>query len=216
MNLDEYRTMYPGDAEAPGWAAIDAALKTVYPHQVPLHFAPRVRAIFGGPDPLDGISAYRTGAGRDAHWHFVTYGFSNLYYDENAAGGDFSGKGFELTMRLLHERGEAGPPAWAMNMLQNIARYVFNSGRGFEPGHYMPANGPLRLGPPTALMGAAFAIDPELGVIETPHGEVKFLQLFGVTQDELDRMKNVDRDAVAVLDEHRRTNPLLITDMTRS
>lgn len=39
-----------------------------------------------------------------------------------------SGFGFELTMRLKREAGETGPPTWPAELLQALARYVFQSG----------------------------------------------------------------------------------------
>ena len=44
----------------------------------PLHYAALVKWRFGGNDPLDGISIYDGGS----YWHFVTYGFSELYEKE--------------------------------------------------------------------------------------------------------------------------------------
>jgi len=43
----------------PGWDAINAALEPHYGDQEPLHWGTIVRWPMGGPDPLDGLSAYR-------------------------------------------------------------------------------------------------------------------------------------------------------------
>ena len=64
---------------APGWAAIDAALAPIYGEREPLHYAPPLHMAAGGNDPLDGISVYV----RDDHFHFVTYGFTELYQKES-------------------------------------------------------------------------------------------------------------------------------------
>jgi len=40
-----------------------------------------------------------------------------------------SGFGFELTMRLKREPADTGPPTWPAELLQALARYVFQSGR---------------------------------------------------------------------------------------
>lgn len=215
MDLETYRSRWPEEASSPGWDVIDSALAAVYGDQTPKHYAPALHAALGGPDPIDGISLYRSTAGGVAHLHLVTYGFSQLYYDEALLGKPYSRFGFELTLRLRQDPADDEMPSWAINMAQNIARYVFKSGRWFEPGHCMPANGPLKIGDPTALVGVAFDIDPELGVIETPHGEVQFLQMFGITQAELDRMKAGEIDVRGLLAEHRATNPLLVTDLAR-
>ncbi|WP_282179860.1 suppressor of fused domain protein [Maribacter stanieri] len=58
--------------------------------------------------------------------------------------------------------------------MNNLARYVFKSGKWFEENHILPANGPIRLNTDTKIAGFVFALDPELGTIETPHGEVAF------------------------------------------
>jgi len=209
MNLEEYKSTYSSDDGAPGWDAIDTALDALYPNQEPKHYGTAIKHMLGGPDPIDGFSIFTA----DNHVHLVTYGFSNLYYDEEFVGEDFSKYGFELTMRLSLEEHE---PYWAMNMIQNIARYVFESGKWFEAGHYMPANGPIKLESETELVGLAFDIDPELKSIETPHGVVEFLQIFGLTQKELDQIFEVDKNAQKILSKHKEQNPLLITDLNRS
>lgn len=45
------------------------------------------------------------------------------------AGGP-SGFGFELTFRLKREIGETAPPTWPAELMQGLARYVFQSGKG--------------------------------------------------------------------------------------
>jgi suppressor of fused len=81
----------------------------------------------GGPDPLEGLSVYRN-PGPPPHWHFVTYGFSELY-EKAGQDSDLSGYGFELTFRLAAGE-EAEPPAWALNLLQNLGCYAFETGAG--------------------------------------------------------------------------------------
>jgi len=39
-----------------------------------------------------------------------------------------SGFGFELTFRLKREMGETAPPTWPAELMQGLARYVFQSG----------------------------------------------------------------------------------------
>ena len=114
------------DTDTPGWDAINAALAPLYAGQEPRHFGTALPYTLGGQDPLDGISVYWADA-PVPHWHYITYGFSELYAKESSDA-DASGYGFELTFRLAAEAGEnAGstPPVWPMNLLQNLARYVF-------------------------------------------------------------------------------------------
>ena len=39
-----------------------------------------------------------------------------------------SGFGFELTFRLKKQAGETSPPSWPAELLQSLARYVFQTG----------------------------------------------------------------------------------------
>ena len=104
-----------------------------------------------------------------------------------------------------------------MNVMQNLARYVFESKKWFEAYHFIPANGPIRLECDTKLVGIAFAPDPQLGTIETPNGEVAFLQMVGITQKELDWLyEDPTTDRVEeLINKMRGDNPLLITDLKR-
>jgi suppressor of fused-like protein len=56
------------------------------------------------------------------HWHYVSFGLSNIHGDANAPNGP-SGLGFELTFRLKG-RLEGIPPAWPVDLLQKLARYI--------------------------------------------------------------------------------------------
>lgn len=216
MNLSQYRELYGGDSEgAPGWDAIESRLKEEYGSQEPRHWATVVKAMLGGPDPLDGISAYQSQAGGISHLHFCTYGYSELYYNEEAVGKDCSGFGFEMTFRLASPLPPKEEPNWVLNLFQNLARYVFESGKCFGEYHWIPANGPIRLEYETDIVGLAFALDPELPVIESPHGRVEFIQAFGITSAELTSLKVKSRSCRQIIEEQRRLNPMLVTDLAR-
>lgn len=215
MTPENYKTLFAED-DAVGWLAIDQQLEKVYGKIEPRHYAPPLHFIAGGNDPLDGTSIYD----REHpvfHRHIISYGMSELYYDLEKAGGTYSKWGFEFTFRLAPYSGDAGDPGWAIQMMNNLARYVFNSKKWFEPYHFVPANGPIRLNTDTDIVGLAFVTDPELGRIETPHGEVTFLQMVGLTTAEVERLKkNPTTDEVEkLINEMRVDNPLLITDLTR-
>jgi suppressor of fused-like protein len=198
-------------SETPGWDAIDAALERRYPGVEPRHLATILKWSLGGPDPLDGISFYPR-LEPVPHWHAVSYGMSELY-DKQSDNPDESGWGFEFTFRIRRDPAEAEPPVWAANFLQNLARYVYQSGNWFEPNHHMDLNGPIALDRPTLIRAVAFAEDPELGTIETPNGTVQFLQVVGITSDEYAATQAWSvRDFLALL---ARRIPLLVTDLDR-
>ncbi|GIE83177.1 hypothetical protein Aph02nite_91270 [Actinoplanes philippinensis] len=165
----------------------------------------------GGGNPLDGVSFYP----RTDHWHLVGYGMSELYArDEDAEETEESGWGFELTFRIARDPGDDEPPMWAADLLQWLARYVYSTGNWFEPGHHLDANGPISPDRPTAMTALAFAEDPELGAIGTPHGRLQFLQVVGLTGDEYEAARRWDTQGVLGL-LAARDNPLLITDPDR-
>jgi Suppressor of fused protein (SUFU) len=217
MTLDEYRAAFSEDGEdVPGWNAIDARLAEFYPGVEPEHFGTIIKYMLGGPDPLDGISRYNSKSGGIPHQHIVSYGFSELYYNEEAAGQDFSKYGFELTFRLKPFAADIKENIWPGNLMQNLARYVFESGNWFDDYHWMPANGPIRSDTDTLITGLIFIIDPELGIIDTPHGNIQFLQIVGVTDDEIIAIKDKSITAQEVIKRLRKDNPFLITDLERT
>jgi len=170
-------------SNAPGWDAIDATLRAVYGRQQAWHWRTIRTLSQGGNDPLDGISAYRVD-GQKPHWHYISYGMSELYAKESADKLR-SGWGFEFTLRLARQPEEKQPPAWPLQLLQNLARYVAQTGHVFQPGDHMDLNGPIAAGADTMLRAAMFAADPLLAAIDTLNGRVTFVQVVGVTLDEL-------------------------------
>ena len=215
MTLDEYRQQF-SEGDAPGWKAIDRRLEEFYPGVEPVHFLAQLHASLGGNDWLNGISLYRwRTADGTWHYHYVTYGFSTLFYDEEAVGGEWSGFGFELTFRLKPFHADQENPGWVVGLFQNIARYVFRTGNGFDDFHAVPANGPIRLETDTEIVGLTFVTDPILGVIDTPHGKVKFLQAIGITTAELQAMRENTLRPADLVPQLREADPLLVTDLER-
>ncbi|RZJ71816.1 suppressor of fused domain protein [Flavobacterium sp.] len=217
MDKNAYEKTFTED-DAVGWLAIDAALEKIYGEKESRHYGPLcgVHFVAGGTDPIDGASIYDSEK-QEFHHHIVSYGMSELYYDPEKAEGEFSKWGFEFTMRIKPFEDDKTDPLWAVQVMNNLARYVYDSGKWFEENHFIPANGPIRLNTETEITGLVFAQDPELGKIETPHGEVSFLQLVGITSNEVERLKaNRTQDEVAkLIAELRVGNPLLITDLGR-
>ncbi|AWL77553.1 riboflavin biosynthesis protein [Capnocytophaga canimorsus] len=222
LTEEQYKQKYPEDDASPGWDAIDRTLEKVYGNTEPRHYGTIIKYMLGGEDPLDGISIYDN-AEQQFHRHIVSYGMSELYYSPESVGNEFSGWGFEFTFRIIPFVGDKdadkakNEPYWAMNLMQNLAKYVFNSKKWFEAYHFIPANGPIRLDSDTKLVGIAFVPDPQLGVIETPHGEVSFLQMVGLTQEELDWLWQDPKTSRVeeLVNKMREDNPLLITDLAR-
>ena len=199
---------------APGWDAIDTALTAVHGTTPPAHVA--YDPPMGLSNNLQGCSAYPA----DGHWHYVSYGLSELYEPDAGDDPEISGWGFELTMRVRATPGEP-TPEWPFVMINEIAKQV-NSG-GIRP---LATGGRIDLraaitgypnvpgAPATGLTVYALTLDPQLGEITTPNGLVAFLQLVGVTGVEKEEM--LGSSTAQVLDRLATEDPLLITDPARA
>lgn len=194
----------------PGWDAINAVLKPIYQDREPLHYGTVIPSALGGPDPIHGISAYSRGD--PEHWHIVTFGFTELW-DKESDDPAVSGYGFELSIRIRKSPAEDKPPNWALNFLQNLGRYVFETGNCFDVGHHMSLNGPICAGSDTAIRAIAFAEDPELGEFSSSNGKAHFVQIVGITEDELALLK--EWDTRAFLQEYASVDRMLLTDLDR-
>jgi suppressor of fused-like protein len=162
----------------------------------------------GAAAPLAEVAASRV-EGPPPHWHLVTYGLSELDAKESDRA-EVSGWGFELTLRLVW--GD-DTPDWAVDLLTSLAAYVWETGHPFAPGHHLDLAGPLQLGSRTDLRAGLVVRDRPLGTLEGPYGSVEFLQLVGLTADELELCRAWStRGVVGML---ATGNPLLVTDLAR-
>ena len=178
------KTQEPQEPPAYGWDAITKRFEQLYPGQTnPRHYGTLISYRLGGSDPLDGISIYDGGD----FWHFVTYGLSDLYEKNAEDDPEWSGAGFELTMKLKKlpwvDESEIKNIA---GVLQSLARYAFSSQRGFKPYEYIwtKQESGFDLQGKSGLTGFATLPD-EAGTIETPHGKVDFICVVGLTDKEL-------------------------------
>jgi hypothetical protein len=190
---------------APGWDAIDAVLIELYGPLKPRHvgYVPGVHLGSG----LQGCSAYPL----DGHWHYVTYGLTELYEKDPDGDPAISGWGYELTMRVSGPSTEA--PAWPFNLLEAIARDTRTRGVAYMPGDRLHPGGPITGAAGSRLVSMAFAPDAVLPSTSSVNGAFSFHQVVGITAEEADEMKSSSTQVV--LDRMRSTNPLLITDASR-
>lgn len=200
------------DAEGPGLAALQAHVDRIDGGPPAAQFFPRDPRRFEGGGPLHAVSVHRIED--PPHWHLVTYGLSELFVKESPDH-DVSGWGIELTMRLSRDdRDDNGkPPAWASDLLANLAAYMWQSGHHFALGDHVDLRGPIRLDADTAITAAAVTTDTELETVRGPFGRVEFLQLVGLTADELELCRVWRTDAVVAL--LAEADPLWVIDLSR-
>ena len=193
-----------------GWDAIEQALKDVYPEQEPEHFAPEVPANLGGNDPLDGISVYFDES--NGFYHYVSYGLTELHQKESD-NDEISGWGFELTFKLKSNLKLNNTPKWPINLLQQIAKVVFDKGVEFDEYHSL-SSGPIT-SEESSIKGLLFVLDNQLGERNSQYGKFKFLQIFGLTENEFDGITDKIIDRRELIKNEIIKNPLLITDINR-
>lgn len=150
-----------------------------------------------------------------------------------------SGMGFELSFRLAKTPAIAvpagggdeapapqatgvvvdRPPTWPANLLQSLARYVFQTGNRLCAGDNVPWGKSLDQQQPTSsIQHMLIAPDPQLPRAQTPFGCVDFCQIVGVTGAELEQASRWNGNGVCQL--LRKATGTggewLITDMQRS
>jgi len=198
---------------APGWDAIDDVFENLYPGQEPSHFGTdlHARAVFGGDQYLDGYSIYQAAHG---YKHIVTYGMTELYTEEKAFGGEWSKWGYEMTIKLKEESHD--DCMWSLDMLSNLARYTYTQNRFFEPLQYISGNGTsLHIGVESNITALLVVSDTEAAGVDTVHGRVDFIQLVGITEKELEVLKEDSTKAAELVEKMKWDNPYLVTDMNR-
>lgn len=214
MTKEEYIKRMNEDHEwAPGWDVIEEEFSRLYPGQNPNHYATSMpsRAIFGGDEYLDGFSIYTNAKG---YQHIVTFGMTELYSDAEAFGEEYSGWGYEMTMKLREDSPE--DCMWAVNMLSNLARYTYKSKRFFEHGQFIQGNGTsLHIGTDSLITAAITVDDTTAKEQNSVHGKVGFIQIVGITEAELTALKEDHRNILKLIDLMKKDNPEMITDMKR-
>lgn len=192
-------------ASALGWDAIEAAFDKRYPSQKPRHWAHggvmRMHDMNNPPEnPLDGVSIYD---GED-HWHYVSFGMSDLYTQESEDA--WSGFGYEFTFRLAKDA-QDDPPLWPIDVMVSLARAQYQ-GSEFGPGQTIKT-GPIDGDENTALDALLLVEDPGFELLETPHGKLVLLQLVGI--ENAVRERALESGVDGVIEAIKTANPDFVT-----
>ena len=215
MTVEEFKKKVENDPEwAPGWEVIDKEFDRLYPSQTPKHYATNLvsRAVFGGDNYLDGYSIYSSPKG---YKHIVTYGMTELYVDEKALGGEWNKWGYEMTIKLNEETDE--DCLWAIDMLSNLARYTYTQERFFQPYEYIAGGGTsLHMGVESNITALLTIPDTEAQTQNTLYGKTEFIQLVGITENELQALIKDHNNAYKLYELMKKDNPDFVTDMNRT
>jgi suppressor of fused-like protein len=87
-----------------------------------------------------------------------------------------SGFGFELTFRLKREDSDSSPPTWPAELMQGLARYVFQTGNILCPGDHVSWHVPLDNGE-SRLQHMLMAEDPQMSPVVSQCGKTQFVQV---------------------------------------
>jgi len=119
-----------------------------------------------------------------------------------------------MTIKLKEESND--DCLWAIKILANLARYTYTKDRFFELMLFIVRNGmSIHFGMKSAITALLVVNDTEAKSIETFLGKVDFLQLIGITQRELNVLKEDYTQVSKFVENMKRENPNLVTDMKR-
>lgn len=194
--------------------AIDNAMVALHGPQEPKHWLlDSSMGLLGSR--LESASAYDAGD----HWHFVTLGLSEIW-EKTTDDPAVSGLGYEFTMRVRHaprsrwsspRKQLDEPPQWTVRFLQRLGDRTLDGDR-YLPGETLDTGGPITGDATSDLVAVGFVDDPSLPPLDTPNGTVTFVQVFGMTAEQLGLVLRGDSgvrsfggsDGLFIIDPHRR------------
>lgn len=174
-----------------GWNAIADTFDRLYPHTLEQtkQYGTLIPWCLGGNDPLDQVRIYDGGA----YWHFVTFGLSELY-EKESDNPELSGYGMEFTLKLKKQDtwDEEQEIRCVIGILQDFARLTFQEGELFQPFEYIYTGQTqgIDVEMKSPITGFITIPEPLVSSIQTPNGQVDFVELIGVTDAELQQILN--------------------------
>jgi len=212
MTREEYEA-YAQKTEnwMPGREAIVDCLKKLYKDQKARHYEMADIVIDGQDQHLDRISIYQS---ENGYKHLVTNGMSQIYPDIDAFAGEFSGWGYEMTMKLPEESFEEC--LWAVDALLILAAHTNTTGKYLNPLQFISGGKKsIRAGYRSKLTALLAVEDTELKGCMTLHGQLDFIQMVGITKYELYAIAQDARKKKLLIERMKEDNPFLTIDIDR-
>lgn len=214
MNLEEYKERTKEDENwAPGFEAIEDLFNKKYPQMEETQYGTYIKnRVQNGVDGfIDCFSIYES---ENGYKHIVTHGMSELYSNEDFFGSEYSGFGYEMTMKLQEDTIEEC--AWAIEMLSNFAHYTYENNSILKSMQFITGEDySLNCDNECNITGVLVVNDTEIDTIDTVHGKVEFLQLVGLIEKETEIIKEDISKVETLIENMKRDNPYLITDKKR-
>lgn len=187
--------------EMRGLDALLDAVSALVPGATPMHAKIGLGLPLGSP--LEGVAAYPA----PDHWLLVGYGLTELGEKESDEP-DFSGAGFEFSLRLHRDDADTVPPQWPFRVLADLAQQVWD-GTEYDLGDWVITPNPLGGDPDMAgQTSLAIVPDVELPRVDTPNGAVHLFQLVPLTAAEATAVQN-DGSVDPVITDLAARDPLL-------
>lgn len=121
--------------------------------------------------------------------------------------------GAELALRVLRQKDEAAPPAWALSLLGTLATRTLAGDLRADPDQCVQLAQGVAPGTGTDLVALACAADPELPAVVTPHDTVPVRLVVPLTADEARVLR--EWSPAGLLEVLAKVDPLLVTDLER-
>lgn len=161
----------------PGLDALLRGVSALVPGAEPVHAKIGLGLPLGSA--LEGVAAYPA----PDHWLLVGYGLSELGEKETDEP-DFSGSGFEFSLRVRRDPAEEVPPQWPFRVMAALTQQVWE-GAEIDLGDWVVT--PDALGGDPAMAGqTSLAVVPDVRLprVDTPNGAVHLFQLVPLTAAE--------------------------------
>lgn len=194
---------------AGSWEFIQKKYDEIYSGKKKVHFG-TIRKRNEGGAFLDGIDVYDVGE----FWHYISFGMSELY-EKESENVKVSGWGYEYSFKLKKED-EIEPPTWVVTPLQKLARYVFNQSTPFGEAHFIPFGAPIMPDLNPNLNSFIFSFDNSIGLISTPTGCLEMLEVFCISQKDVDYCFNKESASDKLIEIIRKRNFNLVNDFSKS
>ncbi len=216
MNLKDYELKIKQDSDwAPGWEAIEIEFNKAYTSK-PIHLVSNLHSSLGGNDFLYGTSIYT----KDNYNHMLSFGMTELFADSDLLGQEESGYGYELTVKWSCDKDQTVYQSLLNYILHHFARYTYLNNAPLGDGQSIICDIETKLqelGMSESSNIKAFTIvkDTTVNTIQTPHGTVQFLQLVGLTDEELDMVREEHWVSMLIASKLREKDTNLLFDLNR-
>lgn len=215
MTLEEFREKATDKHWTPGWDHIDSCLYAYYGNIEPTQFGYGRPAAIGGSSYLFSTNIYKNTLSTKPYYHLIGFGLSELFANEKAFGGEHSGWGYEFTIKLYEENQE--DCMYIADIFNTLAKYTIVKKVIFRPNTFITLKNSINPNKPDSkITGFIFVNDTEIKSTSTIYGQLDFLQLVGITDNEYNQLNKNPAKVATLISNMKKDNPNLVIDTNRT